>query len=118
MLASMSAASSAAAAAALCIAAPAAWRVFAPARLVSVVFPAASRCPNVRHPRRVVPARVIDHILLVVTQVGHVAGFCNPRPARASVVLDLVAGPDPGAGYRVAPGIPGGHCFNGHTPPH
>jgi hypothetical protein len=49
---------------------------------------------------------MVDHILLVVAHVG------QPRPAGAGVVLDLVAGPDTGAGYRVAPGILSTHCLN------
>ena len=60
------------------------------------------------HPGRVIPNRG----LLVVAQVGHVARFGQPRPARSSVVLDLVAGPDAGAGYRVAPGVPGLHSLD------
>ena len=96
-----------AAVASLCIATPAAWRIFAAPGFVSVVFPSAAS-PDMGHPGRVIPTRG----LLFVAQVGHVARLREPCAARAGVVLDLVAGPDTGAGYRVAPGIPGLHGLN------
>ena len=64
------------------------------------------------HPGRVIAAWVVNNVLLVVAHVGHVAGFGQPCAAGIGVVLDLVAGPDTGAGYRIAPGVPGLHGFN------
>jgi hypothetical protein len=52
------------------------------------------------------------HILLAVVQVGHVAGFGQPCAAGTGAILYFVSGPDAGAGYRVAPGIPGLHGLN------
>ena len=54
------------------------------------------------HPGRVIATRG----LLFVAHVG------QPRPARAGVVLNLVSGPNAGAGARVEPGIPGVHGLN------
>ena len=107
--ASMSTASPATAS--LCIATPAAGRILAPALLVSIVFPPAAS-PDVANPGRVIATRMVDNILLLIAHVGHVARLREPRPARSRVVLDLVAGPDAGAGYRVAPSIPGIHGLN------
>ena len=64
------------------------------------------------NPGRVIPARMIDHILLFVAHVAHVARLCQPGPARGRVVLDLIAGPDTGAGARVEPGVSGIHGLN------
>ena len=53
------------------------------------------------------PGRVIaTRGLLFVAHVG------QPCAARAGVVLNLVAEPDAGAGYRIAPGVPGLHGLN------
>ena len=100
-----------AAAASLCIAATTTWRVFTPTGFVAVVFPPA-RTPDMGHPGRVIPTRMVDNVLLVVAQVGHVAGFGQPCAARVGAILNLIAGSYRVACYRIAASVTGFHCLN------
>lgn len=97
--------------AALCIATPAAGCILTPSGFVAVILFTAA-IPDVTNPCRVIPAWMVDNVLLFVAQVGHVAGFGQPCAARVGAVLNLISGPNAGAGARVETGVPGIHCLN------